>query len=114
MSLVPARYNLTVYQGATFYQRITFSVDGAIQDVTGYDVSLEVKTRPDGTELITLDTDTHGGVSLGGTAGTIDFFIPASTTETFTWTTGFYELFVTDLSPRTDVLLFGGFKVIPF
>lgn len=114
MSLVPARYNFTVYQGATFYKRLTLQVDGVIQPVAGYTVSIPIKTGPDGTTLLTLDNVTNGGVTLEAEPGTIDLFILSNVTESLTWRTGYYELFITDLTPKTDILLSGGFKVIPF
>lgn len=112
MSLVPARYNFIIYQGATFYSRIYYSIDGNIKDVTGFDAKLVVKDEPEGTTLLILTVG--DGIDLGGTLGTIDLLISATDTSNLTWSEGFYELFVTDLTPHTDVLTRGGFKVIPF
>ncbi len=114
MSLVPAKHNFTIYQGATFYKRIYFKVDGVIQDVTGYAASLVIKDKPKGTILLTIDTSGNGGIDLGDAEGTIDLTIDAADTKDLAWTSGVYELFVTDLVPHTDVLLTGGFKVIAF
>lgn len=115
MSLVPAHYNFTVYQGATFYKRIFFKVDGELQDLTGYTAELVVKEEPEAvTDLITLTSSPAAGITLGGKEGTIDLEVTDEETTLITWEVGVYELFITDASSRTDVLLRGNFKVILF
>ncbi len=112
MSLTPGNHSFTIYQGATFYKRIIYQVDGVIQDLTSYSAQLVIKDEPEGDTLLTL-TDGHG-ITLGTTDGTIDLLIDAAVTADLTWTNAAYELFVTDNSDRTDVLLRGGFKVVRF
>jgi hypothetical protein len=114
MSLVPAKHNFTINEGATFYQRIFFKVEGAIQDLSGYSSSLVLKDEPNGTVLLTLDTGVNEGITLGGAQGTIDLTIDAADTKNLPWKTAVYKLFVTDPTSRTDVLLSGSFKVIEF
>jgi hypothetical protein len=114
MSLEPEKYIFVIRPGADFYKRIIYKVGGSIQPLTDYEASLIIKDKLDGTVLMTLDTTSNGGISLGGDAGTIDLVIPKAVTSTLTWTTGFYELFLTEGDGRTDVLLYGGFKVRPF
>lgn len=112
MSLQPARLNFTIYEGATFYKRITYSINGAVQDLSGFDARLVIKDTPEGTTLMTLDT--QNGIDLGGVDGTIDLSIDASDTATLAWSSAVYELFITDTHPHTDVLLYGGIKVHRF
>lgn len=114
MSLEPAKHSFAIYQGATFYKRITYKINGATQNLTGFSASLPIKDKASGTTLLTLDTSTNGGIVLGGSAGFIDLTIAAATTTSLTWDHAVYELFITDLTPRTDVLMVGGFKVIKF
>lgn len=113
MSLVPARQNFTIYQGATFFKRIFYKLEGELQDLTGYSAELIIKDKPQKNVLLTLSTS-EGGIELGGAAGTIDIEITDDETKLLTWKTGVYELFLTDTASRTDVLLFGGFKVVLF
>ena len=110
MSLVPARHNFKIYEGATFYKRITYKVSGAVVDLTEYkEAWLIVKDEQKGTILLELPT-----LSMGGVGGTIDILIPASTTSSLLWEQGVYELFVKDPLERVDVILHGSFKVVPF
>lgn len=112
MSLVPARYNFTIYQGATFYKKITFEVEGSIQDLSEYDAELVIKDEPGGSELLTLAVGE--GITLGGVLGTIDLKIEPLVTKNLTWSAATYELLLTDPIGRIDVLMRGGFKVVPF
>jgi hypothetical protein len=114
MSLVPARYNFTIYQGATFYKRVYFEVENKLQDISGYEAKLIIKSEPTKTLLLELTSAPGGGITLGGILGTIDLEISAAKTSELKWESSVYELFITDLIPRTDVLMRGGFKVIPF
>lgn len=114
MSLIPARHNFTIYQGATFYKRIFFEVEGAVQDLTEYSAELVIKDEPKGTVLLTLESGGVGGITLGGKEGTIDLKIEESVTEEIAWVSGIYELRLEDFIGRVDVLMRGGFKVIPF
>lgn len=116
MSLIPARYNFKVYQGATFYKRVLFKVEEKIEDLTEYSVKLVIKDEPEGITLLTLTSETEA-IKLGGLTGTIDITITDTETTALQWEEAYYELFVSDesVSPRrTDVLLRGGFKVVQF
>lgn len=115
MSLVPARYNFTIYPNATFYKRVFYELEGAVVDLTECEVWLEIKDEPDGKLLYKFQENIDEGVTLGGVSGTIDLKMNAGVTGEITWTSGVYEMFLRDLSiERTDVLLRGGFKVVPF
>lgn len=118
MSLVPARFNFTIYPGATFYKRIFYELEGALVDLSEHKVTLWIKDQPSGTTLLKLDSISNvEQVKLGGINGTIDLTITEGETSALTWSQGVYELFVTDetlVPDRTDVILRGGFKVIPF
>lgn len=114
MSLVPARHNFTIYQGATFYKRIFYQVEGLPVDLSNSEAWLVLKNEPSGTKLFEI-TSKGEGITLGGITGTIDIRINAVDTSTFTWTSAVYEFFVRDIGVnRTDVILRGGFKVVAF
>lgn len=110
----PIKYDFKIYQGASFFKRITLELDNAIQDLTDYNASLVVKSTTHGVVLLTLDTDTNGGIVLGGTDGTLDILIEDEATELFLWTSGIYRLYLEPPSGLEDILMYGTFKVIPF
>lgn len=114
MSLMPDRYDFTIWRGATFRNTLTLytaeSTTSPPRDLTGYTALLEIYDQPQGNLLVSL-TDTDG-ITLGDDAGTIELYLSASDTDTLTWEAGVYELSITAPGPGdTDILLFGHFKV---
>ena len=74
----PATYNITAYQGATYDLNLTFSIGGTAVNLTGYTAALQVRENSRSTATI-LSLATGSGITLGGTAGTIDVTASAST-----------------------------------
>lgn len=89
-----SKLKLEIEQGATFRRRVTWKT-GAAQtpvDLTGWTAKMQVRAKIGApTVLVELSTE-NDMIALGGAAGTIDLYIPASTTETFEWTAGTYDL----------------------
>lgn len=80
-----ARYDFTINKGETFSRKLTYKDStGALVNLTGYTATLVIK------DVITLTE--ASGISLGGTAGTIDISIAAATTDSFGFTTAPYTL----------------------
>lgn len=74
----PGRYNITAYQGATYNLNLTWSTDSVPTDLTNYSSAMQVRVTPNAsTAAVSLTNGT--GITLGGTAGTIDVTIDATT-----------------------------------
>lgn len=111
--LLPDRHNFTMWRGATFRSHLTMYADDSEtvpRNLTGCSATLVVKDAPSGTVLFTL-TSSGDGITLGGTAGTIDLYISASDTEGYAWTNAFYELFLIESNGDKDALLYGGLSI---
>lgn len=121
-------YNLCIYQGETFTRIFIWtagpgtagSTPGSIPavgssplpvDLTGYTATLQI--RPYQLTTAPLLYDASRNITLGGTAGTITLSIPAPTTETFIWWSGFYDLLMTDSSGNVTPLLNGTVTIQP-
>lgn len=91
----PAKLKFTIYQGATFRKRLTWTGPAPTRtpiDLTGCTARMQV--RPDiesATVLVELNT-TNGGIALGGMAGTIELFVSDDASTLFTWTAGVWDL----------------------
>ena len=66
----PGRYNITAYQGATYDLRLTWSIGGTAVNLTGYTAAMQVREAPDSATPV-LNLTNGSGITLGGTAGTI-------------------------------------------
>lgn len=88
-------YNFTIEQGATFSRTLTWK-DGSGNpiDLTGYTAKLELKDVK-GNVIITLTTNTGGGITLGGSAGTIAVTMTATQTAAFNFSAAHYDLKLT-------------------
>lgn len=68
--------NLTADQGATFTQRLTWKIDGNPVNLTGYTARMKVKNIVRNFEVISITSSS--GITLGGSAGTIDMLVSAA------------------------------------
>lgn len=113
MSFLPVKYNFTIWKGATFSKRLTLYTGeqgSAARDLTGYTALLEIKDKPEGAVLMTLNT-ANSRIVLGGATGNIDLLISATDTGTINWQGGVYDLTIQSGAGVVDAILTGGFTV---
>lgn len=106
MTVIPAKHQFTIWKGSTFYERITLYVDAGrttFRDLT--DTTAVLKVKPRGSAPFTVSGD------VTPQSGLVEFNIPASDTEEFTWKGASYELNLTK-NQVTDTLLYGNIKVL--
>src|SRR5215207_9195643 len=99
--MAAGKYDFTIEQGATFRRTLTWKdEDGNPIDLTGCTARLKIY-RSNGTDIKLLTTDTDGGITLGGPAGTIELYLSDEATADLDFDTARYVLKIT--SPNTDV-----------
>lgn len=135
MSVLPASKHFKIWKGSTFYYRFQYLQNNSSTpiDLTGYTGTLIIKNLAD-TQTYLIITDVtqqglgstrellgaagmgsvsaNGSLAFGGVNGTVDITILAGATSGFTWTTGHYELLVSDRLGNIIPLLTGGIGVI--
>lgn len=107
--ITPARYNITCFQGATFDQTFTVSVDDVPLNLTGYSATMQVRETIDSSSPA-VSLTLGSGITLGGTAGTIQVTIASTATAALTHEQYVYDLELT-LNGVTDRYLMGTFIV---
>lgn len=110
--MTPGKYNMICPQGATFAKQLTYAIDGTAVDLTTYTARMQVREKyTSKTAAISLTTE-NGGITLGGTAGTIDIYITDETTATISAKDYVYDI---ELISSGEVyrLLEGKFIVTP-
>lgn len=97
--LTPGVYDLTVYQGATFDFRFTWQTQDEIDpevwnpvDLSGCTARLHIRPKAGSLTLYHDATTENGGITLGGTAGTVDLLITDEDTALLTFKSGVYDL----------------------
>jgi hypothetical protein len=76
--ITPGRYNITAYQGATYDLSLSWSIGGTAVNLTNYTAAMQVREAYDATTPV-LSLTNGSGITLGGTAGTIDISVSANT-----------------------------------
>lgn len=109
--MTPGRYNMKVYQGATFNLTPRWKIDGTYVNVTGYSATLTVKNSPSSVTSIIVLSSNNGRISVGGTNG--QFTLSLTATETAALVAGnyVYDMEVTAPNATVTRLLEGGFTV---
>lgn len=90
----PAKLKFTIYQGATFRKRLRWSVKatGVPIDLTGCTARMQVRAETSAPIVLQELTTENGGITLGGTAGTIDLYVGATATAAINWEGGVFDL----------------------
>lgn len=114
MSLLPAKHKFEGWKGGTWRKVLTLytgeDTGTPKRDLTGYSGRCHITDLDTGNTLLDL-TDGNGGVTLGGTDGTITLYISDEDTAAATWDIGKYEVTVTDAGGDTDPILYGTFTL---
>lgn len=78
----PTYLTLSIYQGQTFADVLTFEdAAGDLLDLTGKTARMQVREAIESTAVKISLTTENGGITLGGTAGTLTFLISAEDTS---------------------------------
>jgi predicted MFS family arabinose efflux permease len=63
--------DFSIEQGATFNLLLTWKINNVPVNLTGYTARLQARVDVEDTEVILSMTTSNGGITLGGSAGTI-------------------------------------------
>lgn len=104
--MAAAKLKLSIEQGATFRKLFTWTAGtpAVTVDLTGCTARMQLRSElASSAPLVTLTTE-NGGITLGGTAGTIELLISATSTAAFTWTSAVFDLEIVNAGVVTRLL----------
>jgi hypothetical protein len=110
--MTPGLVNFVCPQGSTFRRTLTYSLDEVPVDLSGYSSRLQVRQAYYSEDPV-VSLVSGSGITLGGSAGTIDILISASVTSEFPTGTHVYDLEIVSPSNIVDRLIEGTFNVTP-
>ena len=110
--MTPGLVNFVCPQGSTFRRTLTYTLDNIPIDLTGYSSRLQVREAYYSTDPV-VSLVSGSGITMGGSAGTIDILISASTTSGFPTGVHVYDLEIISPSNDVDRLIEGTFNVTP-
>ena len=93
MTVVPARVDLKIYQGANFSQVVTFlqTAGGTPVDLTSLSGRMQIRQTLASSDIIMDLTTANGRLAFGGVNGVVTMTLTAAETETIL-TDGVYDL----------------------
>jgi hypothetical protein len=109
MTTPPGKLNITIYKGAAFAELFTIENQDdngviTVTDLTGYTARSMAREEYDSVaSFMNLNTE-NGGITLGGTAGTIVLFISAVNTGAIAATEGVWDLELIPPSGAANVI----------
>jgi hypothetical protein len=109
--MTPGRYNMKVYQGATFNLTPRWKIDGTYVNVTGYSATLTVKNSPTSVSSIIVLSSDNGRITIGGTNGQFTLSLTAAETAALAAGNYVYDMEITAPNATVTRLLEGGFTV---
>jgi hypothetical protein len=89
---LPQTLDLLIPQGATFSRVIRWKADNANVNLTGYTARMQLRTSAEAITTLEDLTTENGGITLGGTAGTITLSLTATETAALPATRAVYDL----------------------
>jgi Na+/serine symporter len=110
--MTPGLVNFVCPQGSTFRRTLTYTLDEVPVNLAGYSSRLQVREAYYSTDPV-VSLVSGSGITMGGSAGTIDILISASVTSQFPTGTHVYDLEIVSPSNIVDRLIEGTFNVTP-
>jgi len=110
--VTPGKVNFLCPQGTTFNRLLAYKIDDVPVNLNGYTSRLQVRETHYAQETIVALTS-GSGITLGGSAGTIDLLISASATAAFNAGNFVYDLEIQSTNGTIDRLIEGSFIVTP-
>jgi len=111
--MTPGLVNFVCPQGSTFKRTLTYTLDNAPIDLSGYSARLQVREAYYSTEPILSIASSGSGIYIGGSAGTIDILISDSQTSQLPAGTHVYDLEIISPSLEVNRLIEGNWTVTP-
>jgi len=108
----PGKYNIVMYQGASFDYTFTWKINNTVVNLTGYTARMQVRRshRAEEAVLSLVDGD---GIILGGSAGTITLQADAELTASIDAASYVYDLELEAPGGEVYRILEGTFRVSP-
>ena len=106
-------HHFIIEQGATFQQVLTLKdSSGTLINLTGFTSGeMDLRANPESDTAIVTLTTANGGITLGGSAGTVTLLISATNTANLTAQDGVYVLEITSGTGVVSRLLERSFSI---
>ena len=108
----PGNHDFKARQGMTFAPQLTWAIDGTAVNLTGYTARMQVRPTVDST-AVPINLTSGSGITLGGTAGTIQLSVAATALAAIEAGRYVYDLELQSGGGTVTTILAGYFDVSP-
>ena len=111
----PFKHPIQIIQGATLRDVTTWKAGtpAVPVDLTGCTARMQVRLKVDDETVLVELTTANGGITLGGTAGTVTIYMSDEATAAINWKSGVYDLEIEFGNGDVRRLMYGGVSVSP-
>lgn len=87
------RFDLLIEQGSTFYLTVNAkNPDGTVKALSGYSGRMQIRPLYNSSTIYVDATTSNGLITILGSQGQVTVTIPATTTDSYSWDGGVYDL----------------------
>jgi hypothetical protein len=108
----PGKYNIVMYQGASFDYTFTWKLNNSTVNLTGYTARMQVRRNHRSEDVVLSFTD-QDGITLGGSTGTVTVEADPETTAAVDAASYVYDLELESPGGEVYRILEGTFRVSP-
>lgn len=86
-------YDILIEQGSTFYLTVNVkNPDGTVKNISSYTGRMQIRPSFNSTTIYVDANTGNGMVTILGSQGQVTVTIPGNTTDTYSWSSGVYDL----------------------
>ena len=110
----PAKLKFIIIQGATFRKRLAWlNPDRSPIDLTGCTARMQVRADVGSPVVLLALTTEDGGITLGGSTGSVALYASDVTTAALNWEEGVFDIEIAHANGDVTRLAQGGISVSP-
>jgi hypothetical protein len=93
--------DFVIEQGVDFSRMFVWEISGEPVSLVGYTAKMHIRKNVLSADVLLELSTENGGISLGGTAGTVTLIFTKTSTAGATWVNGVYDLELTNSGGST-------------
>lgn len=87
------KFDILIEQGSTFYLTVNAkNADNTVKNLSGYSARMQIRPTCNSSTLYVDATTANGMITILGSQGQVTVTLPGTTTDSYSWDSGVYDL----------------------